>query len=85
MRRGNFKAAAMAKAVRESNNNRKARQLGIRVAGKPTPKPRAKLPRCHCGCGKAAVWPYGREPVFHTRLCGYLYALKLVQSEKGGE
>ncbi len=46
---------------------------------KPT---RKKHPRCACGCGKAAFWPHDGKPVFHTRLCGYLMALKMVRQKK---
>lgn len=45
-------------------------------------RPRVKIPRCGCGCGKAAYWPQSGEPVFHTRLCGYLMALKMVRKRK---
>lgn len=38
---------------------------------------RAKFPRCKCGCGKRALWPlHYNNPIFHTRLCGYIHALK---------
>src|SRR6266849_7414076 len=43
---------------------------------------RERHPRCACGCGKAAYWPQGRgQAVFHTRLCGYLMALKIVMRQ----
>lgn len=45
----------------------------------PTKK---KRPRCMCGCGKAAYWPREGKPVFHTRLCGYLLALKMVKRKR---
>lgn len=49
------------------------------------PRPyRGKRPRCQCGCGKAAFWPRDGEPVFHTRLCGYLMALKMVRKRAKG-
>ena len=38
---------------------------------------RQKHQRCRCGCGRAAYWPQDGKPVFHTRLCGYLMALKM--------
>ncbi len=43
--------------------------------------PRKKHPRCRCGCGKAARWPQDGSPVFHTRLCGYLMALKMFRKK----
>jgi hypothetical protein len=43
---------------------------------------RKKHPRCRCGCGRAAYWPQDGKPVFHTRLCGYLMAVKIVRRRK---
>lgn len=40
-----------------------------------------KLPRCRCGCKRAAHWPKEWEPharLFHTRLCGYKMAVGLI-------
>jgi hypothetical protein len=42
---------------------------------------RVKLSRCACGCGKAARWPSTTDAVFHTRLCGYLMALKIMREK----
>lgn len=36
-----------------------------------------QIPRCRCGCGKEALWPRDGKPLFHTRLCGYLLAVKM--------
>ena len=38
--------------------------------------PRKRHPRCVCGCGRAAHWPQDGQPLFHTRLCGYLMAVQ---------
>lgn len=38
--------------------------------------------RCRCGCGKPARWPKDGRPVFYTRLCGYLLALKMFRRKK---
>ena len=48
----------------------------------PPPRPQRrrgpKKPRCRCGCGRAAEWPQDDpDPVFYSRLCGYLMALKM--------
>jgi hypothetical protein len=52
------------------------RKREVRSAARRGPK----LPKCACGCGKGARWPQGsKEPVFYTRLCGYLMALKMVR------
>src|SRR5262249_54893454 len=44
--------------------------------------PRKKHPRCACGCGKAARWPQGDDPIFHNRLCGYEMALEIVRGKR---
>lgn len=80
MRKSNFEAAMERKKLREHHFRQKAKQIGVRIAGKPEPQPRSKYPRCVCGCGRRAIWPQGdKSPVFHTRLCGYLMALKIVR------
>jgi len=38
-------------------------------------------PRCRCGCGKAAYWPKSGVAYFHSRLCGYLAAVKIEQEK----
>jgi hypothetical protein len=43
---------------------------------------RKKHSRCRCGCGKAAYWPRDGRPVFHTRLCGYLMAVRMFRQRK---
>lgn len=45
---------------------------------------RKNLPRCHCGCGRAAVWPRDGQPIFYTRLCGYTMAVKIIRGAKEG-
>lgn len=38
-------------------------------------------PKCLCGCGRAARWPYLKgEALFHTRLCGYLLAVVMART-----
>jgi len=43
------------------------------AAAPPRPKRRSSaiIPRCYCGCGKAALWPHDGKPLFHARLCAY--------------
>lgn len=38
--------------------------------------------RCRCGCGKRAKWSDKGPPLFHTRLCGYLFACRLIRGRK---
>lgn len=45
----------------------------------PVAKRGPPRPKCRCGCGKAAHWPQDANPVFHSRLCGYLMALKMIR------
>lgn len=42
---------------------------------------RATKTKCFCGCGRRAEWPREGKPYFHTRLCGYLMALKMVSRQ----
>ncbi len=45
---------------------------------KPAPiKVRCRRP----GCGKKSIWPHD-GPIFCTRLCGYLYAVKLFKQKR---
>lgn len=48
----------------------------------PVKTERIKHSRCKCGCGKAAYWPRSGKPVFHTRLCGYMMALKMLRRKR---
>jgi len=51
---------------------------GVATARRPS---RSTKPRCFCGCGRRAEWPREGKPYFHTRLCGYLMALKMVSRQ----
>lgn len=57
-----------------------AEPIPSRKPPEPQPKrPRrskGEIPRCRCGCGKEAFWPRD-APLFYTRLCGYLMAVKM--------
>lgn len=49
---------------------------------KPTAPRRLKTSeRCRCGCGKRAKWSDKGPPLFHTRLCGYLFACKIIRGK----
>lgn len=51
----------------------------IHEAAPAKPSIRKRKPKCYCGCGKPAIWPRDSSPIFNTRLCGYLLAVKMAR------
>jgi hypothetical protein len=52
------------------------------------PPPRARkaaaprADRCMGGCGKKRLWPKDGSPLFCSRLCGYLFAVRLLRQRR---
>ncbi len=42
----------------------------------------SEITRCRCGCGKPAEWPRDGRPLFYSRLCGYLFAVKMFRRKR---
>jgi hypothetical protein len=51
---------------------------------KPKRRRSAEVPRCLCGCKRAARWPHDGAPLFYARLCAYEMMVAQVRAEKAG-
>jgi hypothetical protein len=51
---------------------------------KPKRRRSAEVPRCLCGCRRAARWPHDGAPLFYARLCAYEMMVAQLRAEKAG-